>query len=89
MDDPFRQYIQNYGLTGYGNQPKPDAYTPYAAGYKLYGGGRSNPTAGPVDKAGYQERDLMNNARRDAVLRRMKAAQQGNYASPAYLNGAQ
>lgn len=89
MDDLFRQYVQNYGLTGLGKPPKPDAYTPYAAGYKMYGGGRSNPSNGPVDKAGYLARDLMNSARRDAVLRKMKATQQGNMISPDYLNGAQ
>lgn len=35
---------------------KPDAYTPYAAGAKTYGMGRPNPTSGPVDNQGYQER---------------------------------
>lgn len=86
MDDDFRSYIANYGIMGHG-QAKPDAYTPYAAGYKLYGGGRSNPTSGPVDKAGYQQRELLNRAKRDAVLRRMQAEQAGNFMSPAYLNG--
>lgn len=79
----YQQMVDYYGLT------KPDAYTPYAAGYKLYGGGRSNPTSGPVDKAGYQERDLLNRARRNAVLRKLRATQQGNYMSADYLNGAQ
>jgi len=88
MIDPRQQYVQNYGLNPYGLQ-KPDAYTPYAAGYKMYGGGRSNPTSGPVDKAGYMERDLMNRTRRQAVLNRMRAAQAGQYNTPAYLNGAQ
>jgi hypothetical protein len=83
MDSLYEQYIRNYGLT------KPDAYTPYAAGYKMYGGGRSMPTSGPVDKQGYQERDLMNRARRDALLRRMRAEQAEQFMSPAYLNGAQ
>lgn len=86
MDDAFRSYILNYGVTGYGKR-KADAYTPYAAGYKMYGGGRSNPTNGPVDKSGYREREMLNRAKRDALLRRMKAAQSGNYMSSAYLNG--
>lgn len=30
----------------------------YAAGNKVYGFGRSNPTSGPVDPLGYRERDL-------------------------------
>lgn len=88
MIDPRQTYVQNYGLTPYGLQ-KPDAYTPYAAGYKMYGGGRSNPTSGPVDKAGYMERDLMNKTRRQAVLNRMKAQQAGQYNTPDSLNGAQ
>lgn len=82
MPNLFQQQQRYYGLT------KPDAYTPYAAGYKTYGGGRSNPTEGPVDKAGYQEREMLNRARRNAVLRRLKAEQQGAFASPDYLNGA-
>jgi len=66
---------------------KPDAYNPYAAGSKLYGAGRSNPTSGPVDKSGYAERDAnARNAQREALLRRLKAAQQGNYLSSGYLN---
>jgi hypothetical protein len=82
--------MQNYGMKpgGLGGN-NAGAYTPYAAGYTMYGGGRSNPTAGPVDKAGYQQRDLENRARRQAVLNRMQAAQRGEYNSPAYQNGAQ
>jgi hypothetical protein len=34
----------------------------YSAGNKTYGFGRSNPTSGPVDKLGYRERNLMQNA---------------------------
>jgi hypothetical protein len=58
---------------------------PYAAGAKVYGSGRSNPTSGPVDKLGYRERDLMTKARRNALLRRLKAQQLGNYLSSDYL----
>lgn len=79
--DTFQEFLQNYGFK------KPDAYTPYAAGYKMYGGGRSNPTSGPVDKAGYMERERLNRAKRNAALARLKAEQSGNYNSPAFLNG--
>lgn len=60
-------------------------FNPYAAGAKVYGGGRSNPTSGPVDKLGYKERDLATKARRNALLRRMKAMQKGKYMTPDYL----
>lgn len=55
---------------------------PYSAGEKIYGGGRYFPTSGPVDKTGYRERDLRTQARRNAILRRLKAQQSGNYGSP-------
>jgi len=61
------------------------AFNPYTAGAKVYGGGRSNPTSGPVDKLGYRQRDLATKARRNAILRRMKAMQGGKYMSPDYL----
>lgn len=54
---------------------------PYAVGNRVYSGGRSNPTSGPVDKLGYKERDAKSAARRSAVLRRMKALQSGKFAS--------
>lgn len=82
-DSYFQQYLTNYGLK------KPDAYTPYAAGYKMYGGGRSNPTSGPVDKAGYVEREMLNRAKRNAALQRMRAEQSGDYNNPFYLRGLQ
>lgn len=55
---------------------------PYAVGNKVYGGGRSFPTSGPVDPMGYAERDLRAAAQRNAMLRRMKANMAGNFASP-------
>lgn len=55
--------------------------TPYAVGNKIYGGGRSFPTMGPVDRMGYKERDNVAAARRDAVLRKLKAVQGGKTAS--------
>ncbi len=55
---------------------------PYAVGNKIYGGGRSFPTMGPVDKMGYRERDNKSKARQDAILRRLRAESQGKFASP-------
>ena len=57
------------------------SYNPYTAGDKLYGGGRSFPTMGPVDKMGYRERDAVSKARRDAIARRLKANASGKFAS--------
>ena len=57
-------------------------YLPYAAGNKIYGGGRDAPNLGPVNPMGYRDRDLKYDARRTAILRRLKATQSGNYASP-------
>lgn len=54
---------------------------PYAVGNKVYGGGRSFPTSGPVDPMGYAERDLRATAQRNAMLRRMKSNMAGNFNS--------
>jgi hypothetical protein len=54
---------------------------PYSVGNKIYGGGRSFPTSGPVDKLGYRERDAKSRARRNAILKRMKAKNNAKYAS--------
>lgn len=83
MDDNMglRDLAAMYGLK------KPDAYTPYAAGQKMYGAGQYNPTSGPVDKAGYRQRDLEMSAKKEAMLRRLKASQSGNYNSASYLGG--
>jgi len=66
-------------------------FNPYAAGPKSYGiTGRPQATMGPVSgqgQAGYDDRDSAQRARRQAVLQRMQAAQQGNYMSPDYLRG--
>ncbi len=56
-------------------------FNPYAAGNKVYGGGRPQPNVGPVDPSGYAERDLTATARRNAILRRLKASASGDYAS--------
>lgn len=58
-------------------------FLPYTVGNRVYGGGRSFPTMGPVDKLGYRERDLKHKARRQAMLNRLKAQQSGNYMSSA------
>jgi hypothetical protein len=58
-------------------------FLPYAAGNKIYGGGRDAPNVGPVDGlTGYKERDLKYQARRVALQRRLKAVQNGNHGSP-------
>lgn len=58
-------------------------FLPYAAGDKIYGGGRDAPNLGPVNGiTGYRERDLKYQARRTAVQRRLKAIKDSNFASP-------
>lgn len=59
-------------------------FNPYAAGAKIYGSGRFNPTMGPVDKAGYSERDRKRKVRLNALRARVKAGQQKKFASPNY-----
>lgn len=66
---------------------KPYDYNSYAAGNKVYGAGRSNPTMGPVDKLGYRERDLATRAKRNAILRRLKKNQTGKFMSSDWLGG--
>lgn len=56
-------------------------FLPYAAGDKIYGGGRDAPNLGPVNPSGYRDRDLKYQARRTAMLRRLKAMQTGNFQS--------
>lgn len=57
----------------------------YTTGNKVYGGGRSMPTVGRVDPLGYKTRDLKTKAKRNALLRRMKAKQAGRYMSSDWL----
>jgi hypothetical protein len=64
---------------------KPDSFNSYAAGNKIYGTGRSNPTMGPVDPTGYLERDAAVRLKRNALLRRMKATNKKDYMSPDWL----
>jgi len=56
-------------------------FNPFAAGAKVYGGGRYNPTMGPVDKTGYAERDRRLQVRRNALQAKLKAKGKGAYAS--------
>ena len=76
----FLSYLQGDNQNSFNN---------YSAGNKVYGGGRSNPTSGPVDKSGYKQRDAQAKAMRDAMLRRMKARQEGRYMSSDNLTPAQ
>jgi hypothetical protein len=62
-------------------------FNSYAAGNKVYGGGRSAPNIGPVDKLGYRERDLKAKAKRNAMLRRLKAGNSGKFMSAPWLGG--
>lgn len=60
------------------------SFTSYAAGGKIYGGGRNAPNVGPVrNMQGYAERDNKAKGMRAALLRRMKANKTGNFASSA------
>lgn len=78
MNEDFLKYLQGANA----------GFQPYAAGNKQYGfSARSAPNVGPVsDKQGYKERDLKAKTMRNAMLRRMQAAQKGRYFSPDYLD---
>lgn len=60
-------------------------YNRYGVGNKVYGAGRSSPNIGPVDPLGYKERDAKSKARRDAILKRLRARMGKNYGSAAVL----
>lgn len=62
------------------------SFNKYAAGSRRYGGGRDAPNIGPSDKTGYRERDAKAKLRRNAMLKRMKAANKGNLMSADYLD---
>lgn len=60
----------------------------YAAGNKVYGFGQNSPhSGGGLDPLGYKERDATVRLKRNAMLRRLKAGQQGKFMSPDYLGG--
>jgi hypothetical protein len=77
MADPnFMQYVQGRG----------QSFNPFGTGNKVYGSGRSMPNLGPTSSPeGYAERDKKAKARRNAMLRRLKATQRGRYMSSDYL----
>lgn len=74
-------------MAGHPWQGKPYDFNSYAAGNKIYGGGRSWPTMGPVDILGYRERDLKVKGKRNAMLRRLKAGNAQDFNNPAWLGG--
>ena len=79
----------------FGNKRVPDphpgaqtGYNSYAAGIRHYNGGRSMPNIGPVSGSGilgYAQRDAMAKARKEAIMRRLKAQQSGNVMNPNIL----
>lgn len=79
-DENFLRYLQGAGQN----------FNPYGAGNRVYGGGRYAPNVGPVSgqgQTGYQERDARGRLRRQQLLKRMKAGQQGRYMTPEWLRG--
>ena len=60
-------------------------FNPFAAGARMYGGGRYNPTMGKVDMTGYAERDRKRKVKLNALKARVKAKTEGRYASPDYM----
>jgi hypothetical protein len=64
-------------------QGRRQGFNPYAAGQKRYGASaRSAPNVGPTGSPeGYDMRERKNNARRNAMLRKMKAKQSGRHMS--------
>lgn len=57
-----------------------DQSLPYLVGNRVYNGFSPSPRVGPVaDKSGYRERDLKHRARRNAILRRLKAKNRGEH----------
>jgi hypothetical protein len=75
MDPNFLAYLQGRGM----------AFQKYAAGAKQYGM-QGAPNVGPTNSPeGYDERDLQARMKRNAMLRRMQAGQQGAYMRPAWL----
>lgn len=64
------------------------AFNKYAAGRKVYGGGRDAPNVGPTGAegvVGYKERDAKLRLKRNALIKKMKAKASGNYMSSDWL----
>lgn len=73
----------------FGNKRVPTGFNPYAAGDKRYGAGRPMPNIGPVaNTQGYSERDNRAEARKGAILRRMKGQSSGNPMNRAVMGYA-
>ena len=56
-------------------------FNPYSAGAKIYNSVASSPTRGAVDKTGYAARDRKLQARKNAILAKMKGMNAGAYAN--------
>lgn len=53
-------------------------FNKFAVGKKRYRGGTTfSPTMGQVDRSGYQDREMRNNAKREAYLRWLREQQRG------------
>ena len=86
--DPLRSRIAAMGIDQAGG-----GFNQFAAGRKRYGmTGRAAATSGPIGaqgQQGYEDRDQRTRARKQAVLQRMQASQNGNYMSAPYMRGGQ
>lgn len=76
MSNPYeaiRSQVEQLGLK------KPDAYNPYAAGPKVYGGTSLAPQVGAIgDKAGYMKRDARARAMKNVLMKKLKTSQLQN-----------
>lgn len=82
--------VDLFGNTRVPNPPPGmKGFNPYAAGNKYYGGGRSFPNMGPVSgqgMLGYNQRDNEAQAKKSAIMRRLKGQQTGNPMNSNVLN---
>lgn len=70
--------------------PNPPPGMSYAAGGKRYGAGRSMPNIGNTSAQGmlgYAQRDNQAKARKDAIMRRLRAQSTGNPMDSSILMG--
>lgn len=54
-------------------------FNQYATGSKVYNGTDSAPHRGPMDKGALADREMKTRLRRNAMLRRLKAKQSGQF----------
>lgn len=83
-DDFIRKAL---ALSGFN---KPGGFEAYSLGNKTYGAGRPMPNIGSSSyqgRKGYQGRDNRLRAQRDALLQRMQAGNNKEYASAEWLRG--